>query len=119
VPHIKNSVTAPEVSLCLAEKISQEVMHNQSSQYIIETVILSDRRSQVYEFGRSNRVPKQRCKFIAGLYPTYVDDPTPEYYFVWLLADYLLEGMDFYNGFIFFYNLVSRMLMSGIADTLE
>ena len=50
VPHIKNSVTAPEISLCMAEQISQEAMHNQSYQYIIETIVPSDRRSQVYEF---------------------------------------------------------------------
>ncbi|MEB3883914.1 ribonucleotide-diphosphate reductase subunit beta [Lyngbya sp. CCY1209] len=30
IPYIKNSVTAPEVSLCMAEQISQEGMHNQS-----------------------------------------------------------------------------------------
>lgn len=116
VPHLKSSITAPEVALCMAEQVSQEAMHNQSYQYIIETVILSDRRSQVYQFWRRDRVLKQRCEFIAGLYQKYVDDPTPENYFVSLMADYLLEGMYFYNGFIFFYNLSSRMLMSGSAD---
>ncbi|WP_375501231.1 ribonucleotide-diphosphate reductase subunit beta [uncultured Nostoc sp.] len=50
VPHIKNSVTAPEIVLCMTEQISQEAMHNQSYQYIIETVIPSDRRTHVYDF---------------------------------------------------------------------
>ncbi|WP_238845420.1 ribonucleotide-diphosphate reductase subunit beta [Nostoc edaphicum] len=116
VPHIKNSVTAPEIALCMAEQISQEAMHNQSYQYIIETVIPSDRRTHVYDFWRSDRILKARCEFIAGLYQKYVDKPTLENYFVSLLADYLLEGLYFYNGFIFFYNLSSRMLMSGSAD---
>ena len=116
VPHLKNSVTAPEVALCMAEQISQEAMHNQSYQYIIETVIPSQRRTQVYEFWRSDQVLTQRCEFIAGLYQKYVDQPTPENYFISLLADYLLEGLYFYNGFIFFYNLASRMLMAGSAD---
>jgi ribonucleoside-diphosphate reductase beta chain len=96
----------------MAEQISQEAIHNQSYQYLIETVIPSDRRSQVYEFWRSDHVLKQRCEFIAGLYQTYIDHPTPENYSVSLLADYLLEGLYFYNGFIFFYNLSSRMLIS-------
>jgi ribonucleoside-diphosphate reductase beta chain len=116
VPHIKNSVTAPEISLCLAEQLSQEAMHNQSYQYIIETVIPSDRRSVVYDFWRTDKVLRQRCEFIARLYQNYVDNPTPENYFVSLLADYLLEGLYFYNGFMFFYNLSSRMLVSGSAD---
>ncbi|MEH2135707.1 hypothetical protein [Nostoc sp.] len=73
-----------------------------------------DRRTHVYDFWRSDacgglrlRILKKRCEFIAGLYQKYVENPTPENYFVSLLADYLLEGFYFYNGFIFFYNLSS------------
>ncbi|MDF2207978.1 MAG: ribonucleotide-diphosphate reductase subunit beta [Arthrospira platensis PCC 7345] len=119
IPYIKNSVTAPEVSLCMAEQISQEGMHNQSYQYMIETIIPSERRNYVYDFWRTDKVLRDRCEFIAGLYQQYVDDPTPENYFVSLMADYLLEGMYFYNGFIFFYNLASRMLMPGSADIFK
>lgn len=116
VPHIKNSITAPEISMCLAEQISQESLHSQSYQYIIETIIPSDRRREVYEFWRTDNVLLKRCKFIAGLYQQYVDAPTAENYFISLLADYLLEGIYFYNGFAAFFNFASRMLMAGSAD---
>lgn len=119
IPHIKSSVTAPEVSLCMAEQISQEGMHNQSYQYIIETVIPTERRNAVYEFWRTDSVLRDRCEFVAGLYQQYVDNPTLEKYFVSLLADFLLEGLYFYNGFIYFYNLASRMLMPGSADIFK
>jgi ribonucleoside-diphosphate reductase beta chain len=119
IPHIKSSITAPEVSLCMAEQISQEGMHNQSYQYIIETVIPPERRNAVYDFWRTDKILKDRCEFIATLYQKYIDNPTSENYFVALLADYLLEGLYFYNGFIFFYNLASRMLMPGSADIFK
>jgi ribonucleoside-diphosphate reductase beta chain len=119
IHHIKNTVTAPEISLCMAEQISQEALHNQSYQYIIETVIPSDRRNKVYEFWRTDKVLAERCEFIAQLYQNYVDNATPENYFIALLADYILEGIYFYNGFIFFYNLASRMLMPGSADIFK
>ena len=119
IPHLKSSITAPEISLCMAEQLSQEGMHNQSYQYMIETIIPTERRSAVYDFWRTDKVLKERCEFIAGLYQTYVDNPTQENYFIALLADYLLEGMYFYNGFIFFYNLASRMLMPGSADIFK
>ncbi|MGB3402487.1 MAG: ribonucleotide-diphosphate reductase subunit beta [Microcoleaceae cyanobacterium] len=119
IPHLKKSITAPEISLCMAEQISQEAMHNQSYQYIIETIIPSERRSVVYDFWRTDNVLRDRCKFIAGIYQKYVDNPTTEHYFVALLADFLLEGIYFYNGFIFFYNLASRMLMPGSADIFK
>jgi len=56
IPHLKGSVTAPEISLCMAEQISQEAMHNQSYQYLIETIIPSDRRGEVYDFWRTDKV---------------------------------------------------------------
>lgn len=119
IPHIKSSITAPEISLCMAEQISQEAMHNQSYQYIIETVIPRDNRNKVYELWRTDKVLKDRCEFVAGIYQKYVDNPTSENYFISLLADFLLEGLYFYNGFIYFYNLASRMLMSGSADIFK
>ncbi len=119
IPHIKSSITAPEISLCMAEQISQEGMHNQSYQYMIETIIPGDRRRDVYDFWRTDKVLKERCEYIAGLYQQYVDNPTQENYFVALLADYMLEGLYFYNGFIYFYNLASRMLMPGSADIFK
>lgn len=119
IPHLKSSITAPEVSLCMAEQVSQEAMHNQSYQYMIETIIPSDRRSVVYDFWRTDQVLRERCEFIAGIYQQYIDHPTAENYFVALLADFLLEGLYFYNGFIFFYNLASRMLMPGSSDIFK
>ncbi|NJL83933.1 MAG: ribonucleotide-diphosphate reductase subunit beta [Chloroflexaceae bacterium] len=119
IPHLKSSVTAPEIALCMAEQISQEGMHNQSYQYMIETIIPPERRSEVYDFWRTDKVLKNRCQFIAGLYQQYIDNPTPENYFTSLMADYLLEGLYFYNGFIYFYNLASRMLMPGSADIFK
>lgn len=119
ISHIKSPVTAPEISLCMAEQISQEAMHNQSYQVLIEAIIPSDRRTQVYEFWRTDKVLYDRCRFVAGLYQKYLDDPTKENYFISLLADYLLEGMYFYNGFIYFYNLCSRLLMAGTADMIK
>lgn len=110
IPHLKNAVTAPEISLCMAEQISQEGMHNHAYQYMIETIVPSDRRSNIYEFWRTDKVLFDRCKFIAGLYQQYVDNPTPETYFVALVADYILESLLFYNGFCLFYTFASRIM---------
>jgi ribonucleoside-diphosphate reductase beta chain len=116
IPHLKSCVTAPEISLCMAEQISQEAMHNQSYQYLIETIIPSDQRSKVYDFWRTDKVLKDRCEFIANLYQQYINSPTQSNYFGSLVANYILEGLYFYNGFQYFYNLASRQLMAGSAD---
>lgn len=119
IPHLKGSITAPEVSICMAEQISQEAMHNQSYQYLIETIIPSDDRTKVYEFWRTDHILKERCEFVAKLYQGYLDDRTEANYFISLAADYLLEGLYFYNGFQFYYNLASRQLMPGTSDMFK
>lgn len=119
IPHLKGCITAPEVGLCMAEQISQEALHNQSYQYLIETIIPSDRREAVYDFWRTDGILKERCQFIAHFYQDYIDNPTPKTYFTALIADYLLEGLYFYNGFQFYYTLASRQLMPGTADMFK
>ena len=119
IPHIKASVTAPEIALCMAEQTSQEAMHNIAYQYMIETIIPTERRGEVYEYWRTDPVLLERCSTIAKLYQAYIDRPTPENYFISLVADYLLEGLYFYNGFMLFFSLQNRQLMSGSGDVFR
>lgn len=119
LPNISRMITAPEVKLCITEQISQEGMHNQSYQYMIETIIPTEMRKQVYELWRVDPVLKERCEFIASYYQRFLDTPSQDNYFMALIANYLLEGLYFYNGFIFFYNLASRQLMPGSADIFK
>lgn len=119
IPYLKISVTAPEVGLCMAEQISQEALHNQSYQYLIDTVIPPDLRSDIYEHWRSDPGLLYRCEWIAKYYQDYQDNPTAANYFIALIADYILEGLYFYNGFQFYYTLASRNLMLGTADMFK
>lgn len=117
--NVKSCITAPEVHLCINEQISQENLHSQSYQYLIETIIPSDRRSKIYTQWKEDEVLFDRCKYIAGVYQNYLDSPTEENYFAMIVADYLLESIYFFNGFAFYYSLASRMLMSGSADIFK
>lgn len=119
LPHLSAPITAPELRLCMTEQVSQEAMHNASYQYLIESIIPSDRRVVVYDYWRTDKVLQERCNYIASIYQRYLDNPTSENYFTALVADYLLEGIYFYNGFSFFYNLASRMFMPGSADMFK
>lgn len=120
LPFIKNKVTAPEISLCLTEQASQEALHSQSYQIILEAIVPGDRRNEIYDFWRTDSVLKKRCKFIADYYQDYIDNPSSdENYFISLIANYLLESIYFFNGFCFFYSLANRQLMSGSADVFR
>lgn len=119
VPNIASVTTAPEVETILVIQAYQEAVHSQSYQYIIETVLPPEKRQYIYDFWRDDEILFKRIKFIASIYQTYLDNPTMYNFKRVLVANYLLEGLYFYNGFQFFYGLASRGLMNGTADIIK
>lgn len=119
LPNIGNYITAPEINLVLAIQTYQEAIHSQSYAYMIESVIPTDKRDSIYDFWREDDVLLERNKYIAQVYQDFIDNPSDQHFAKVLIANYLLEGLYFYNSFIFFYNLTSRGLMMGSADEIK
>ena len=119
LPNISDYITAPEVNLILAIQTYQEAVHSQSYAYIIESIIPAEKRATIYDRWRDDKVLFERNKYIADIYQKFVDDRNDVNFARVLIANFLLEGLYFYNGFNFFYNLAARSLMIGTADEIK
>lgn len=119
LPNISEYITAPEVNLVLAIQTYQEAVHSQSYAYIIESIIPAAKRAEIYEKWREDKVLLERNKYIAEIYQNFIDNKSDLNFARVLIANYLLEGVYFYNGFNFFYNLAARSLMIGTADEIK
>lgn len=119
IPNVAAWVTSPELVLCLTTHAFQEAVHAQSYQYIIETTIPTAKREGIYDLWRTDPILLDRNQYIAGIFQDHLDDPSIENFHRVLIANYILEGLYFYNGFSFFYNLCSRHLMSGTTDIIR
>lgn len=120
IPNIKQQITASEVSTLLAIHEFQEAIHSQSYAYILEGVIPDYfDREKVYELWRDDEILFNRNKYIAEIYENYLHNNSDTNFFKVLVANYILEGLYFYNGFMFFYNLSSRNLMPGVHDEIR
>lgn len=119
LPNINEYITAPEVNLVLSIQTYQEAVHSQSYAYIIESIIPVEKRAEIYDKWRTDKVLLERNKYIAEIYQNFIDNQTDKNFARVLIANYLLEGVYFYNGFNFFYNLASRSLMIGTADEIK
>lgn len=117
--NISDYITAPEVNLPLAIQTFQEAIHSQSYQVVIESVIPSQSRTGIYDKWRNDKVLFERNTYIASIYQDFIDTPTDYTFAKVLIANYLLEGLYFYNGFNFFYNLASRNLMQGTSEMIR
>ena len=111
LPNISDYITSPEVNLLLAIQAYQEAIHSQSYTTILESVVDSHERDEIYYFWRTDEVLLARNTYIGQIYQDFRDDPSTENFLRTIIANYLLEGLYFYNGFAFFDTLVDMMKM--------
>ncbi len=111
LPHFSDYITSPEVNLILAIQAYQEAIHSQSYATILETVVDSKERDEIYYFWRNDAVLLKRNNYIGQIYQDFIDTPSDHNFFRGIVANFLLESIYFYNGFAFFDTLVYHMKM--------
>ena len=117
LPAISEYVTLPEIKYFLSRQTWDEALHSRSYGYILSNMLDRDEMNKIIYRWRDNPILLKRVSSIASIYEEAFDkqnDINNERYFLLdLIANYLLEGLYFYNGFQFFHNLASRNLMIG------
>lgn len=111
LPNFSEYITAPEVNLLLAIQAYQEAIHSQSYAVILETVVDSNDRDEIYYFWRNDEHLLERNEFIGWIYQEFINNPTEENLFKWIIWNFLLESIYFYNWFAFFDTLASQTKM--------
>ena len=111
LPNFNEYITAPEVNLVLSIQAFQEAIHSQSYATIMETVVDSKDRDEIYYFWKTDKHLLERNEFIGQIYQNFIDKPDDKSFFKWVIGNFLLESIYFYNGFAFFDTLASQSKM--------
>lgn len=119
LPRISSYITAPEISAIYTLQEFQELIHSQSYQYILQELFSSVEREEIYARYKNNPLLLKRNKLIAGIYQDFVSEPTRHNFKRILAADFALEGIYFYSGFNFFYQIASRNLLPNTAKEIK
>ena len=119
LPNITDYITSPEIVLCLVNQTFQEANHSLSYSYILTSIFDKETANKALYYWRDNEVLLNRNKYIASIYQDFVDNPNIVNYIKVVIANYLLEGVYFYNGFNFFYNLNSRDKMMNTGTQIK
>ena len=117
--NINNYITASEVNLCLTIQAFQEAVHSQSYSYMLDTICSPEKRNEILYQWKDDKILLERNKFIGDLYNNFVDKPEIGNFIKTIMANYILEGIYFYSGFMFFYNLERNGKMSGSAQEIR
>ncbi len=111
LPNFNDYITAPEVNLILSIQAYQEAIHSQSYSVILETVVTAQEREEIYYFWRDDKNLLERNEFIWNIYQDFIDKPTDKSFFKWIIWNFLLESLYFYNAFAFFDTLADQWKM--------
>ena len=116
LPNIARYITNPHIVYWLARQTYEEANHSKSYGWILNSVTNQQQSHKIVYRWKENKILFERNKFIANLYDSFNSNPTPYTFIKVLMANYMLEGLYFYNGFQYFHNLASRGVMLG-TDT--
>lgn len=119
LPNINDYVTLPEVNLLLNIQTYQEALHSQSYGYILESIVGADRQQEIYEIAVKDSFLLKRNRYIADCYQEFMDCQSDRGFAKVMMANYILEGIYFYAGFSFFYNLARFGKMTGVGTEIK
>ncbi|NOU98455.1 ribonucleotide-diphosphate reductase subunit beta [Paenibacillus planticolens] len=104
-------LTDSSLSALMSVLSFQEVVHNQSYSYVLSSLVPKAEQDAIFEYWKMDAVLRERNDFIAKGYQRFIDEPSPQTFFESIVYDIVLEGLFFYCGFSFFYNLARNQKM--------
>lgn len=119
LPTISEYITANEVNLCLHIQAFQECVHSQSYSYMLDTICSPEERNEILYQWKTDEHLLKRNTFIGNCYNEFQESQDGFTLMKTLIANYILEGIYFYSGFMLFYNLSRNGKMSGSAQEIR
>ena len=119
LPTVSEYITANEVNLCLHIQAFQECIHSQSYSYMLDTICSPEERNDILYQWKTDEHLLNRNKFIGDCYNEFHEKRDTFSLMKTLIANFILEGIYFYSGFMFFYNLSRNGKMSGSAQEIR
>ncbi|WP_396265609.1 ribonucleotide-diphosphate reductase subunit beta [Halobacillus shinanisalinarum] len=116
---ITDYLTDSSLSALMQVLAFQEVVHNQSYSYVLSTLVDQSEQERIFEYWKHDEVLVERNEFITGGYQAFSDEPTLESFLKSLVYDVVLEGLFFYAGFAFFYNLARNQKMVSTSTMIN
>jgi ribonucleoside-diphosphate reductase beta chain len=119
LPNIGAYITANEVNLCLSIQAFQECVHSQSYSYMLDTICSPVERNDILYQWKTDEHLLRRNTFIGDCYNEFQERKDAPTLLRVMMANYILEGIYFYSGFMFFYNLSRNGKMPGSAQEIR
>ncbi|WP_110114241.1 ribonucleotide-diphosphate reductase subunit beta [Bacillus sp. CGMCC 1.16541] len=116
---VADYVTDSSINALMIILAQQEVVHNHSYSYVLSSIVSKSKQDEVFEYWRTDEKLRKRNDFVTNGYKQFVEHPTVENFLKSIVFDVILEGLFFYSGFAFFYNLARNQKMVATSTMIN
>ncbi|ANF59405.1 ribonucleotide-diphosphate reductase subunit beta [Halotalea alkalilenta] len=117
--NVAEYITDPAAHANAAIIGQQEVIHNESYSYVLASIAGLQDQNRVFELARTHPTIIKRNEPIMGAYNDFMTEKSAETLVRALIQSSILEGINFYSGFAYFYNLVRQNRMTGTGKIIS
>lgn len=116
---VADYITDSSISALMILLAQQEVIHNHSYSYILSSIVPKKIQDEVFEYWRNEPVLRKRNEFVTNGYKAFAENPNVDNLLKSIVFDVVLEGLFFYSGFAFFYNLARNQKMVATSTMIN
>ncbi|BBU40598.1 MAG: ribonucleotide-diphosphate reductase subunit beta [Bacillaceae bacterium] len=116
---VADYITDSSINALMILLAQQEVIHNHSYSYILSSIVPKNVQDEVFEYWRNEPVLRKRNEFVTNGYKAFAENPNVENLLKSIVFDVILEGLFFYSGFAFFYNLARNQKMVATSTMIN
>lgn len=119
LPNIAEVITAPIIKMCFSGQDFDETIHTMAYQYMAETLLTTSERDAIYNRWKDVEPLKERIKTIASIADEWINNPSWDSFYKVCVANLILEGLYFYQGFNYFDQLAHRNKLVQCAKQID
>lgn len=108
---VMDYVTDSSFKAIFAVISQQEAVHNESYSYILSSLVPLQEQNFRFNQAKEDPIVRKRNDTILAAYEQFRQQPTAQHLFQLGINSMILEGIYFYAGFAFFYNLARQQKM--------
>lgn len=116
---VADYITDSSINALMIMLAQQEVIHNHSYSYVLSSLVPKQKQEEVFDFWRHEPTLRKRNDFVTNGYRVFAEQPTVENFLHSIVYDVILEGLFFYSGFAFFYNLARNQKMVATSTMIN
>lgn len=117
--HVSQYIKDPSIKALMSMIAYNEITHNESYSYLLSSIVPDREAREIFNYPKEDKFMIKRNERIMEELNRFIDDPTITNFVKAQVANAMLEGVSFTNGFTPFYHFARNGKMFGMAEIIE